>query len=377
MDDVSFPSPTRVPTKKIRLPQSVPPVLPEKVLISPVPTKLSSESPTPGDQATESSELGESPKTAEPSPTGRPASPVPSPISSPSTPGKRKPSRAETVETELEMHGFMLKDKIFTERDGQVFARFIKAVNICGQLVYIELDTDGYVGIHAQDFHLVESSNVQPSKHKLQVYDQIMKDEILNRTICGIVFESQTGISSYLRHGSGMTETSFIYPNVDQTMIPIASVAFPCIRMSEIRKPTELEITHRNISETAIRLRAINISQSQNALSILLTSVDAFRFQYISFLKRQEDIFNKLSSTTKELEDYYQQYEQVTSKDERKFSQLLFNLRKRYQLSSELFTLCQNISNFASLVQDETRELVDLNRYLDKEFRGVHTIMTE
>lgn len=284
-----------------------------------------------------------------------------------------------TVETELEKNGFTLKDKVFTEKDGQVFARFIKAVNICGQLVYIELDTDGFVGINAHDFHLIESStpSLISTKFKTYTYDRIMKDEILNKTICGIVFECQTGICSCIRHGSTMIETNFLYPNVDQATVPISSICVPCIRMSEIQKPIELETTHRNISETAIRLRTINFNQSQNSLANLLGTVDSFRYQYITFIKRQEEIFNKLISTTKELEEYYQRYETISNKDGKKFSQLLFNLRKRYHLTTELFTLCQNISNFTTFIQDETKELSDLNNYLDKEFKGIDSILTE
>lgn len=407
----AYQSPTTLKDqKKIRLLQSAPPILPEKIMMSPISISLTSRktknkvkrepstttSPVVTSAPTISSETTQSdseelvaqpvttPHKSKSSRAQTTSSSSSTSSSTSSTTSSRtdpiRSSKSPTLETELEKHGFNLKDKIFTEKNGKVFARFIKAVNICGQICYIELDTDGYVGIHAQDFHLVESSSPSliPVKFKTAIYDRIMKDEFFNKCICGIVFESQTGICSCLRHGSGMIETNFLYPNSDASTIPVSIVAFPCIRMSEVYRPNELDMMHRSISETSVRLRNVNHTSAQNSLASLLGDLDSFRNQYVGFLKRQEEIFSKLFVSSRELEGYYSEYDNVsTIRDEHKFSQLLFNLRRRYQMLSEIFTLCQNISNFTNVIQEETRELVDLNFYLDKEFKGIDSILSE
>ena len=381
-------------SEKIHLPQSIPPILPEK-LKTPGSVKLAGFSQeNPGSVKLASDVSHE--KTKSSSTLGTPvltnvstvststvSSPTLSTLSTSTLLSSTLLSKV-SVEHELEKLGYKPKDKIFTKKNEQTFARYIKTITDCGHIVYVELDTDGLVSYNTQDYHLDEDEtyiNIISNDIKRQVCELVL-NTVSN--ISGLIFETQYGILSITTTTEKTRkESAFLYQNIDhmnRNIIPSSTcICYPLIKMSLLQTPnTEiLNDLNKGVYDASIRLKNINYIQTQNTLISMIHSIDAFKNVFLKFFKKQESTFGVLNSTIFQLEDFYHQYELLANKDFSRFSKLLYNLNKRYQLLTELHILCQNIGNFGSVLQDEIREISDLNVYLDKEFSGIESILSE
>jgi hypothetical protein len=216
-----------------------------------------------------------------------------------------KPSSAtevsgELVEAQLQLLSYIPIAKYLMGEPRA--ARYIKAYNPYGQIVFIYLDEPGDV---IDDETCVV---IQPSAAAVvPISMKISASECAKLNVCGIAFDCKGELCTLRRNEEkpGQVDELIMTKNCNKE-IDIEDMPYPIIKMSELK--SDPEITLRVSSDTYKRLRnrhygliAIQMEETNESIKYFYEAVN-------DFYKRTTCIVDQLSSTIKQLESHADSY---------------------------------------------------------------------
>lgn len=283
------------------------------------------------------------------------------------------------VENILSEHGYTVASKINVRSPGNpTVARYLEANNMMGHRVFIDIDTDGFVAVSPTDLTLYEGklATVIPTSTKHGML------KCVGNGVCGVAFVCEDGICALQQEGPGApTETTFLYR--EQTNDRIArlgdrAIAYPIVRLSEIIENNEL--VTEIISEATNRIRQNAMDSCRENFRKMQDAIDELYDAFNEFTEVQQQAFTDLSTSITQLEDMNYDYINSPPSDENsqeRYKQLMYNLKKRHEMESELIYVCSSVSKKREKIMKWTQHLRNASEETVRDFANVTTILSE
>lgn len=285
-----------------------------------------------------------------------------------------------SVEQELANKGYIVQDKLLTRDIGGITAaRFIKAINPRGQLVYIEMDTDGYVTVQPSDPTLMESKTASTIPYSIKMGSY----ENAGTQVSGIVIECENGICTLTRNTKTLDpeEKNFIIPDNGTYNILKAEgqpVPYPVIKFSEIK--TNPSIVLSNVDQSVARMRDYSYSECRKRFTNLKQTIQGLWNTVSSIDEKQTNAYKQLTNSIAELKVIQEQYKNIKLEtaseiDKQKYRKVIYNLSKRNELVVDLFRICEEISDYNDNISSVSSELSKIESLIDSEFKNLNYVM--
>lgn len=282
-----------------------------------------------------------------------------------------------SLEQELVDLGYIPLDKIVVKCDVDTVCKYIKAVNKTGHIVYVEMDSDGFVVMDAnlQKLKITHSGNVIPYSIKNGSY-QCAKNEGCS----GVLFECDNGICT-IKSDSDInpTETNYITTEDSKgNKIIIADdfIPYPIVKFTDLHYNPEL--VSQNIKDASDKLRNTAFGNCNDDMNNLQASAK-YLFDTISeFNQNKTQITQTLSSTISQLENFHEQYENdppTNNAEKTKLQSIRYNLRRRHELVVELLKLCGTFTQHTQQLNKITHKLNELKSHTQEIFDGIDGIL--
>ena len=305
---------------------------------------------------------------------------LPSPMNSIEISDDNGPLIDASIENELLQSGFVPKDKIITTDDnGERHARFIKVISRMGQSALVEIDINGYMVVQPKDQNVVASKAVSqiPYSVKMGTYDCAKTD------VCGVAFVCDKDICVLNNDptGRGPQEKNFVYVahnNIDgaadgainkAVVISGNPVAYPIIRMSEVRANPGLCI--KAINEATRRIRNAAYEASHADLVRLDQSIHDLDKEYHNFKAYRDLAVKGLMSSIKQLEQFNAIYianPPVCDDEREKHRRVIANLRARHERVIDLLRISEEVAMKRDKIAKLSQEFASASCYIKKEF---------
>jgi len=156
------------------------------------------------------------------------------------------------VEAELRESGYTPVSRIVVDQDGELEGQYIKALNLYGQYIYIDLDAKGLVSTDGSEVIYTEVLN-STELPLLDAYNCVKSSD------CGVASECVNGICTMKREsGRRYPRQNFLkseragdvstYANMGDTIL-----SYPIVRLSDIRANPERSLLAQNAATTQLR----------------------------------------------------------------------------------------------------------------------------
>ena len=281
-----------------------------------------------------------------------------------------------SAEETLIQADYLPGEKVLIKCGEGVACRYIKAINKNGHPVYVELDIDGHVVVdpNMTVLNKITDDNMIPRSIKIGSYECAK-----NEACSGVIFECSNGICAVTNGANMLPDESIYMRDNTSNNNTNTSVAYPVIRMSEL-KHGDRNIINKSIGETHAKLRNVALSSTDENVCGLRNAVSDLKKGIDQFDSYRKQVLETLASTLRYLDNVNSQYvnsEVLNVEDQANVRTIRFNLRKRHDLILELIrmseALCQRKFQIDNLLQDVT----ELNQEASRIFAGIGGVMEE
>lgn len=283
-----------------------------------------------------------------------------------------------SLEEELVKNGYVPLERIIVnENCGPGKSRYVRAQNKVGQIVFVLVDVDGYIGIRPQDLTMVESKNasVVPYSIKRGAY------ECAQVEVSGVAFDCKDAVCIVAREdGETPKETNFIYAGrrVDATaVVGDDIISYPVIRLSEIRANPDLVLC--NTMAVTARIQRAAWAASERAMLEFEENLEKYLATFRLFKQYRCELHHRWVVSMKELEEPTNQFLSLpqisATSDIETFHVLQHNLARRNTMFAELLRTTRCITEHSCQVQRNTQEIIDLTNCCLQDFKGVETVI--
>jgi len=282
-----------------------------------------------------------------------------------------------SLENELLNGGYAPLSKIVVRAEnGENRTQYIKAVNKKGQKVFILVDVNGYTTARSTDLTLIEANkaSIVPYSVKTGAYNCASKD------VCGVAFECGSDAVCVLsRNSQDLTpkEANFVF--IEQPSTAVGGIdkegsimAYPVIRLSEIRANPNLVLTNTDI--VTRRLRNSSYINELGNLSGIQASIQSLNSTFARFNEVRENVAGKLNTTLTQLERYndvYMMNPPQTDEAKDKYRKLQYNLANRNDGIADLLRVMKRVVDMRAAINAIVEELHNITEYTVKEFANV------
>lgn len=269
------------------------------------------------------------------------------------------------IEKKLIDLGFVPLEKVLVKTEDEIECKYIKAVNIFGDTVFIHLDVDGIIDAPSSSPCLVkkEKSTFVPYSLKIASAD------CLNMAVCGVAFvcDNEYCVLERDSKGENIEENSFTVEKVNKNGTSTIEarkegsiIPYPVVRLSEIfQNPSFM---YSSIYENTKRImnNAFNTAEEGviNTASLFKDLINGLTL----FSKNKQELSTTIGEDIQELEKYLAEYETLPNKtpEQKELrNKVARNLRVRHEMIVEIIGLCQKVSSFR-------RELTEMKDKVEK-----------
>ncbi len=282
------------------------------------------------------------------------------------------------IEQQLKSRGFKTTDKIIITDNKQDRVKYVKVYTVRGETSLVELDVSDFVTIDQTSDRLFYPTN------EARNIPYSAKSGIISCTdnnSCHIAFECNNDMCVLQQSNNNLdsTETTFRTSNRPITDSGSTNViSYPIVKMSDIiDHPDDVFV---KISEITNNIININIDQCRQTTEDLEKSLQRLVFTYSSMSSRLNLIFGQLVATINQLQQYQQSYlnRELTSPIEREtYAKINFNLKKRHDMLTELFSLCNKTELFQKHFNDLVSDIDQVNNTLHSRFTNISNVYIE
>lgn len=192
------------------------------------------------------------------------------------------------VEKELRDSGYTPVSRVVVDQDGELEGQYIKALNLYGQYIYVDLDTEGLVSTDGSEVIHTEVLN----STELPLLDAY---KCVENSACGVASECVNGICTMKReNGSRYPRQSFLKSDRSSEVSTYASMgdtilSYPIVRLSDIRADPEGSLLAQNAATTQLR------NQRNEALVADIEEMSALLNQLVREFNDFEELRSELT----------------------------------------------------------------------------------
>jgi hypothetical protein len=278
----------------------------------------------------------------------------------------------ETLSDELSRYGYAILTQIVIEdREGKKLTRYIKSTNILGQSVYIYLSKKEKVINRPDDQIYVRLREDRKIPHSLRSGSYNNADLVL-----GVVLECSNGICCITRNEYSLEplQEDYVTKNRDggSVLHEADIIVYPIVKMEDLRHDHRL--TTANVDHVNRRIYNMQRERCEMEMEKLRNSLKTYNLALSRLDSRISGTFLILQNTTDHLENMWKEHQETTLPAEEhasKYSNLIYNLKRRRELSTQLESLCWRISTFADDLMRQVDSLRTIEDVLDSDFKGI------
>lgn len=252
-------------------------------------------------------------------------------------------------------------------RIGCIGCVYVKAINPSGYIVFVEMDEDGYI-IHQ------EGAMITTRKKKddmVSLYSKKSAMECAQTDVCGLAFECRDGICS-LTHSDSSTmpeEVNFVIKDSRKIEKKENPVAYPIVRMSEIRHNPEL--TLKNVDLCTKRLRNTSYRYSNEQVERTFSLETPLREQMSLFKKQYDQIYHNIRTRIDQLEKIHNIHlnnKFPTEASKKDFRTIQHNLKTSNDMVVDLLQFSSSFSSKQTQLQSLIDEFKQINQSMNERF---------
>lgn len=293
-----------------------------------------------------------------------------------------------SLENELINSGYAPISRIVVASDnGDKRTQYIKAINKNGQKVFVQLDVSGYTSARSTDLTFVESN-------KATIVPYSIKTGAMNcvgNNTCGVAFECGNDAVCVLSRGADdkndmqPKEANYVYveKHAPSSMViesEGSTIAYPVVRLSEIRANPDLVLENTNIATR--RLRNSSYEALLSDLSNTQKSIVKLWQEFSHFDQARYNNATKLNASLTQLELYNDKYNEILNSSENKQIVLTDEEKDRYRLIQHnlmirndsivsLLKAMKKVADKHSEMERITKEIRDITEFLNRELVNV------
>jgi len=259
----------------------------------------------------------------------------------------------DNVEEELRESGYAPVSKIIVSQDGDMEGRYIKALNRYGQYVYVELDTEGVLSI---DGDVITHTEVLEAT-ELPLLDAY---KCVEGSVCGVVSECKGGICTLKREVESKYPRQTVLRRSEKMMDTATyavlggdDVAYPIVRLSEIRADPERALLAQNEATTLLRNQ-----RNQNQLADVDEMSDLLRQlveEFNDFDELREELTLRVESDLAELEADNLSYIEdppVGEAERNQSEDIIEGLTRRNDIVIDILECTKTVTNLNSTLRE-------------------------
>lgn len=277
--------------------------------------------------------------------------------------------KEKSIEMELINLGYTPRDRVIIKDDqGNSEVKYIKAVNRLGNILYIELDTKGFVPSQDTDMILrvVDRTDMIPYSVKSNALDCVQHE------VSGIVLQCVSGICVLKTLTEDLKPKEINYGFFDRSFegtFDSKPSPYPIIRMSEIRANPQLAL--QIIANTTNRLRNAAYSNAQLQITELTKGLNGMVESFNRLNEIKERAFLDLQTSMTKIDGLLKAYVDNPSaavKDAKLVQGLENAQAHRNELTTNLIEICMTLGLKQSFFNKEKVELDMYIEYLQKNY---------
>jgi len=283
--------------------------------------------------------------------------------------------KEKSIEMELINLGYTPRDRVIIKDDqGNSEVKYIKAINRLGNILYIELDTKGFVPSQDTDMilRLVDRSDMIPYSVKSNALDCVQHE------VSGIVLQCISGICVLKTLTEDLKPKEINYGFFDRSFegtFDNKPSPYPIVRMSEIRANPQLAL--QVVANTTNRLRNAAYSNAQIQITELTKGLNGMVESFNRLNEMKERAFLDLQSSMTKIDGLLKAYVDNPSaavRDAKLVQGLESAQAHRNELTTNLIEICMTLGLKQSFFNKEKVELDMYIEYLQKNYNKLGEI---
>ncbi len=290
--------------------------------------------------------------------------------------------RDPSIENQLADKGFIVTDRIFLSPrpGGTPQGRYAKAVNDRGQIVFIDLDIDGYISHHSTDLTMIETQQASVVPYSVMMGTA----ECAGKDVCGVAFECSGQLCTLTRSDPDLTPKTTILTTTEKTVERTATIdgipiAYPIIRLSEIMANPKL--ASKSVDEVTRRIRNTSYNACMEENTKVRDAISTLSTKFAQLARTQNQKFLDLGKSIQTLEQYRGGYEQQSDpqkeKETEKSKKTAFNLRRRHELFVDLIRLCQGAASYLDQITTLNSNMTEYIEFINKAYDSLDKVYEE
>lgn len=250
------------------------------------------------------------------------------------------------VQEELVKLGYAPISKIVVSKEGNLEGKYIKALNIYCQHVYIELDVEGVLAVEEGTIAHLERETVIETPLNVEI-DALRCAE---SDVCGVAFECKNGVCTLTQEETSTPKrTSFIRVEKNEDVAALTlgdNIAYPVVKFSEIRTNPSASLEAQNNATTLLRNKSYDnlvqeLDEMSQYINILLVEFNAFNVSRNSLSAQvHEDLVN-----LERLKNSYLNVSPLHPEEEREHKATIKALCRRNKIVVDILECAMQVTN--------------------------------
>ena len=272
----------------------------------------------------------------------------------------------DCVETKLAAKGYLVTGRIIVQVTNEVIAvNYLKAVTSRGHTVFVKMDLKGEIAMRPDDKVMRQCTSDAlhiPYDAKVHALDCATMD------VCAVAFECAGNVCVLSRkEGEVPSEINFSWVDETAAQVEGSPSPYPIVLLSEIYKDPECVADH--VDKMVKKLRVLTHENAMKQLCEFGTCLEAMMSAYKNLKVSHDRTAKKLLKSLCELEGYRDVFVASPPCDpceQEKYRELIYNLRKRYDLGEEMLSLALAACKVTPQVQTIAQMMNDTAKGLDE-----------
>jgi len=288
----------------------------------------------------------------------------------PSSPVTIEPAvMQKSVEDILDEKGFTATDKVFIEKDGRTYAKYLKVTTDLGQTGFVELDSEGMVKYHPESRTMIEEDNAMmvPESKVIGAYECSMQSGG-----CGVAYDCTDEICVMSRPADSVDSiTPVVLKKASRDSVSAVAVsgvptAYPVVRLSEaLENPMA---TKAAIERSTKAIRNAGVQDCKRKYDDTSKAAN----EMINALNMNYQVMNKyimgLARDVEQLKTYRCSYlarAPLPDNEKAKAEEVVRLLHRRGEHIVESFKLCEMLPSITERVKELTAEINEMTKVIN------------
>lgn len=250
------------------------------------------------------------------------------------------------VQEELIQLGYAPISKVVVSKEGNLEGKYIKALNLYCQHIYIELDVEGVLAVEEGTIAHLERETV--SEIPLNVEMDALR--CAESDVCGVAFECKNGVCTLTQEETSTPKrTSFIRVEKNEEIAALMlddNIAYPVVKFSEIRANPSASLEAQNNATTLLRNKSYdnlvqNLNEMSQYINVLLVEFNTFNASRNSLsAKVHEDLVN-----LERLKNSYLNTPPLHPEEEREYKATIKAICRRNKIVVDILECAMQVTN--------------------------------